>query len=208
DDEVDLATAAAVIAWQESVELQPTGATESAYYVESPAGLSVSAAHADPDAELDGGVLLATANASTLAVSMEVVVDEIDDIQLGDAVEIDLADGSTLEGRIVSIADVANEPATVDETPTVDVEIEVADVPDEVVLGPVTVRIEVGRIEDAVLVPTRALVSLREGGFAVTVRRADGFEQLVGIELGAFDDGLVEVVSGDVSPGDDVVVPS
>ncbi|MEM8746527.1 MAG: peptidoglycan-binding protein [Actinomycetota bacterium] len=207
DDEVDLATAAAVIAWQESVGLQPTGATESAYYVESPTGLAVSATHADTETELDGGALLATASASTLAVSMEVVVDEIDDIQLGDAVEIDLADDSTLDGRIISIADVANEPANVDETPTVDVEIEVDEV-DEVVLGPVTVRIEVGRIEGAVLVPTRALVSLREGGFAVTVRRADGSEQLVGIELGAFDDGLVEVVSGDVSPGDDVVVPS
>ncbi|MEM9042550.1 MAG: peptidoglycan-binding domain-containing protein, partial [Actinomycetota bacterium] len=147
DDEVDLATAAAVIAWQESVELQPTGATESAYYVESPAGLAVSATHADAETELDGGALFATASASTLAVSMEVVVDEIDDIQLGDAVEIDLADGSTLEGRIVSIADVANEPAPVDGTPTVDVEFEVAAGPDEGGHGPVTLPVGGGRHE-------------------------------------------------------------
>jgi hypothetical protein len=57
-------------------------------------------------------------------------------------------------------------------------------------------------------VPTRALVSLSEGGFAVEVRTPDGSTRLVGVELGVFDDGVVEVIAGDVTPGDDVVVPT
>jgi peptidoglycan hydrolase-like protein with peptidoglycan-binding domain len=208
DDEADLATIAAIAAWQTSIGLQPTGVGDAAYYVEVPAGLVVSSVHATADADLDGGALLATATAPTLVVSLDVVVDEIDNFTIGQAVEIELADESVLTGQVATIADVATEAATVDEVPTVAVEIALDDVPDDVVLGPVTVRVESGRISDAVLVPTRALVSLREGGFAVSVRRADGSDELVGIELGTIDDGLAEVLSGDVSPGDEVVVPS
>lgn len=208
DDEADLATVAALVAWQESIGLQPTGQGAAAYYVEAPAGLTVSAVHATDDAELAGGALVATATAPTLVVTLEVVVDEIDDFTLGQTVDVELADESVLTGHVAVIADVATEAATVDAIPTVAVAITLDDVLADVVLGPVTVRIETGRVSDAVLVPTRALVSLQEGGFAVSVRRADGTDQLVGIELGAFDDGLAEVLSGDVSPGDDVVVPS
>ncbi|MFT5026751.1 MAG: hypothetical protein ACI9CV_001512, partial [Ilumatobacter sp.] len=50
--------------------------------------------------------------------------------------------------------------------------------------------------------------SLSEGGFAVEVRTPDGSTRLVGVELGVFDDGVVEVIAGDVTPGDDVVVPT
>ncbi len=208
DDEADLTTVAAIVAWQESIGLQPTSAGAAAYYVEAPAGLAVSTVHATDNAELAGGTLVATATAPTLVVTLEVVVDEIDDFTLGQTVDVELADESVLTGHVAVIADVATEAASVDAIPTVAVDITLDDVLADVVLGPVTVRIEIGRVSDAVLVPTRALVSLQEGGFAVSVRRDDGTDQLVGIELGAFDDGLAEVLSGDVSPGDEVVVPS
>jgi multidrug efflux pump subunit AcrA (membrane-fusion protein) len=48
-------------------------------------------------------------------------------------------------------------------------------------------------------------VALAEGGYAVEV--ADGAEtRLVAVEPGFYADGLVEV-TGEVSPGDQVVVP-
>lgn len=208
DEEADLATVAAVVAWQEATGLQPTGAGAAAYYVEAPAGLTVSTTHAVDNTELDGRALLATATAPTLVVSLDVVVDEIDTFAIGQAVEVEVADGSVLTGSVAVIADVATSAATVDDVPTVAVDIVLDEVPDDVVLGPVTVRLETGRISDAVLVPTRALVSLQEGGFAVSLRRSDGTDELVGIELGVIDGGMAEVLSGDVSPGDDVVVPS
>ena len=208
DDEADLATGAAIVAWQEATGLQTTGAGAAAYYVEAPAGLTVSTTHAAADTEVDSGALLATATAPTLIVTLDVVVDEIDTFTIGQPVEVEFADGSVLTGSVALIADVATPAATVDDIPTVAVDIALDEVPNDVVLGPVTLRVETGRISDAVLVPTRALVSLQEGGFAVSVRRADGTDELVGIELGAIDDGLAEVLSGNVSPGDDVVVPS
>lgn len=208
DDEADLATVAAIVAWQESIGLQPTGAGAAAYYVEVPAGLTVTTVHAADDTELAGGTLLASATAPTLVVSLDVVVDEIDNFTIGQNVEVELADESVLTGRVAVIADAATEAATVDDVATVAVAVTLDEVLADVVLGPVTVRVETGRVSDAVLVPTRALLSLQEGGFAVSVRRADGSDELVGVELGAFDDGLAEVLSGDVSPGDEVVVPS
>jgi peptidoglycan hydrolase-like protein with peptidoglycan-binding domain len=209
DDEADLATVAAVIAWQESAGLQATGGLDAGHYVVAPSGSDVAAVHVAPGAALNGGALAVTVERSTLSVSLEVVVDESDTFEVGTAVEVEFADESVIAGTVVQIADVANVAESADELPTIDVDIalDTAGADTEVVFGPVTVRLETDRIDDAVLIPTRALVSLQERGYAVQVRRADG-DVLVGVELGAFDDGLVQVVDGSVEPGEDVVVPS
>ena len=55
-------------------------------------------------------------------------------------------------------------------------------------------------------VPVEALLALAEGGYAVEVSDGDGTTHLVGVELGVFADGLVEI-TGDVEAGDQVVVP-
>lgn len=209
DDEADLATVAAVIAWQESAGLQTTGSLDVGHYIVAPPGTDVAAVHITPGAVLNGGALAVTVERSTLSVSLEVVVDESDTFEVGTAVEVEFADEAIVAGEVTQIADVANVAASADELPTIDVEItlDTSGADTDVVFGPVTVRLETDRINDAVLIPTRALVSLQEGGYAVQVRRADG-DVLVGVELGAFDDGLVQVVDGSVEPGDDVVVPS
>ncbi len=62
-------------------------------------------------------------------------------------------------------------------------------------------------VADAVVVPTRALVALEEGGFAVQKATVSGDMELVGVEIGTFDDGLVQITAGDLVPGDQVVVP-
>jgi hypothetical protein len=73
---------------------------------------------------------------------------------------------------------------------------------------PVTIDVDVVSVHDATAVPAAALLALAEGGFAVQVpddSSADGY-RLVGVEIGAFADGWVQV-TGDVAPGDKVVVP-
>ena len=61
---------------------------------------------------------------------------------------------------------------------------------------------------DGVLaVPVNALVALLEGGYAVEVRDADGTRHFEAVELGLFEDGLVEVTGDGIAEGDDVVVP-
>ena len=54
-------------------------------------------------------------------------------------------------------------------------------------------------------VPVEAVLALAEGGYAVEVR--DGTStHLVGVELGTFADGFVEI-TGDIAEGVEVVVP-
>jgi multidrug efflux pump subunit AcrA (membrane-fusion protein) len=75
--------------------------------------------------------------------------------------------------------------------------------------APVQVEITAGGVENALSVPVTALVGRSGGGFAVEVVRDDGQRRVVAVELGLFDtsDGRVQV-TGDLSEGDQVVVPS
>lgn len=207
DGEADFATVGAIVAWQDSIGLQPTGSADPAHYVVAPEGYDVTAVHVSSGDLLNGGALAVTVERSTLSVSLEVVVDESENFEVGTVVEVEFADETVIGAQVAQIADVANVAESADELPTIDIDITLDAGSYDVVVGPVTVRLETDRIDDAVLVPTRALVSLQEGGYAVQVRRPEG-DVLVGVELGAFDDGLVQVLDGSVEPGDEVVVPS
>ncbi len=149
------------------------------------------------------GPVVTLARQSDLGITVPVAVADADEFNPGDAVIVLLADESELAG---TVAVVGTDITTDQGGSTVDISIEVDGGTEGLVEGPVVVRSIGEEIRDAIVVPTRALVALAEGGFAV--EKVDGGEaQLVGIEIGAFDDGLVEVVAGDLVPGDLVVVP-
>jgi peptidoglycan hydrolase-like protein with peptidoglycan-binding domain len=72
--------------------------------------------------------------------------------------------------------------------------------------APVEVKIA-GNTETGVLaVPVGALLALTEGGYAVEVETAGGY-QLVPVDAGFFADGLVAVTSDSLSAGDVVTIP-
>jgi hypothetical protein len=73
----------------------------------------------------------------------------------------------------------------------------------------VEIKINVVDVAGATAVPAEALLALSEGGYAVEVpdeTSATG-TRLVAVELGAFDEEGWVQVTGDVAPGDQVVVP-
>jgi multidrug efflux pump subunit AcrA (membrane-fusion protein) len=73
----------------------------------------------------------------------------------------------------------------------------------------VEITIDVVDVAGATAVPAEALLALAEGGYAVEVpddASARG-TRLVPVELGAFDEEGWVQVTGDVQPGDQVVVP-
>ena len=72
--------------------------------------------------------------------------------------------------------------------------------------APVTVTVVTDRRDGVVAVPVTSLLALVEGGYAVEVADPGGGTHLVAVVPGFFADDLVEV-SGDVAPGDRVVVP-
>jgi peptidoglycan hydrolase-like protein with peptidoglycan-binding domain len=209
DDDADLATAAAVLRWQESVGLPATGSIGASDYVVVPddRDYSVGDVAATVGDELANGKLVLTLTSPTLRLTADIAITEIDEFEIGDSVAVEQVDETTFTASVIEIAD-ATTTAADGGDPTVMVTFDVTDPPEAFVSGTVTITTESSRIDGATVVPTRALITLREGGFAVEKSNSDGTTTLVGVELGTFDDGVVEITSGDLAPGDLVVVPS
>lgn len=207
DGVVTAATEAAMERWQAAAGVPVTGSTDPGQYLPVPVGPQVVDDRLVTEGAnlITGGPILTT-TVSRLSIAVEVEVGEADEFELGQVVTIELADESTADGAVAEIGAVtpADDPQG---TPTVTITIGVVGGDDgSLVEGPVTV-VSVGEeILGATVVPVRALVALAEGGFAVE-KVVDGTPTLVAVELGSFDDGMVEVVDGDLTPGDEVVVP-
>lgn len=125
-------------------------------------------------------------------------------VAVGDSVEVELPSGDVVDGTVAEIggADVGADGSV---TFPVVVTTDALDVADGV---PVTVTVDVVAVQDATAVPAEALLALAEGGYAVEVPDASSATgtRLVGVDVGAFADGWVQV-TGDVAAGDTVVVP-
>lgn len=140
------------------------------------------------------------------SIQLAVDVDEASTFDVGRELEIELPDGQLIDASVTDQSDVARAVQEGGNTVTViDVTIKpVEPIESSISAGPVTVRVETDRIEGAVLVPASALIALAEGGHAVEI---DG-RGLIGVEIGAFDDGWVEITDGTVTAGEMVVVPT
>lgn len=207
DGSITDATRAAVERWQATAGLPVTGETDPGYYLHVPEGRTVdSILVPDGVSLLTGGPIL-TASVSRLSVEIVVDISEADEFEIGQSVTIELADETVTEGIVADISSVI-QATNPQDSPTVEISINVLSAADqELIEGPVTVLSIGDAIAGATVVPTRSLLSLAEGGFAVEKVNADGSSSLIAVQLGTFDDGVVEVLEGDLAPGDEVVVP-
>jgi len=74
--------------------------------------------------------------------------------------------------------------------------------------APVDVIVVSDSVESVMAIPVSALVALLEGGYAVEVDTGGGRTQLIAVEVGFFgDNNMIEITSGALEPGDQVVVP-
>jgi hypothetical protein len=207
------ATTDAVRAWQESLGLDETGRLGPASVVVQPAAVRVVARPGTVGNPASGPVLTVSGTTRQVAVALD--ADQQALVKAGQAVEVELPDGSTIKGKVADVGTVAtadtsesDNPGADDPTPTIDVTVSLDDPTaaphlDE---APVTVRVVTSAAEDVLAVPVGALLALAEGGYAVQVR-GTGAPRLVAVELGAFADGWVEV-TGKLAAGDKVEVAS
>lgn len=224
DDTFDDATATAVLRFWQSVDpaivLDPADLTVPVgSFVVVPAALRVGTALVAEGATLvtDGVVLTLTEPARTITTTAPVGDDTF---VVGTGILVAFPDGSTQDGTVVEVGNVATLPqgqaGGADQTPTVSIDIEVPSIPASVesfVSVPVTLRVVADEVKGALVAPVSALVALAEGGYALEVvdgTAADGSRvtRLMGVETGLFADGFVVLTGRDLRGGLEVVVPS
>jgi hypothetical protein len=207
DDHFDAATTRALRAWQESLGMARNGVLTASDAVVAAGPVRVASLVAKKGARVGSGtpVLSTTGTSRTVKVRLETSRQSL--ATVGGAAQIVLPDGSVADGTVVDVGTVATKDSE-QSSPKIDVTVALDDGSRAGALteAPVTVRLTKATAEDVLTVPVRALLALSEGGYAVEVKR-NGTRSLVGVDLGAFADGSVEV-AGDLRAGDRVVMPS
>ena len=201
DEEFDSDTTTAIRAWQEARGVDETGTIGPAEVVFAPGERRVSAHLGVVGGPADGEVLGLTG--VNQIVALDVAADDVDRFAVGDASSIELPDGTVVDGVVWSVAQVATAGADGGDT-TVEVVIALTEQTEQLDAAPVDVIVTTTIASGVLTVPFRALLALSEGGYAIEKVTGSG-TQLVGVELGASGDGVVEI-SGDIAEGDEVVV--
>lgn len=140
--------------------------------------------------------------------AIETVVDvaDSDAFTVGTEVDVELPDSSVISATVTDLSVVARTVQDGQDTSTVvDVVIQPTDpLSTSITSGPVVIRTEDSATLGAVVIPVRALIAFVEGGHGIDFE--DG--RRVAVELGAFDDGWVEITNGAVQAGDTILAPA
>jgi peptidoglycan hydrolase-like protein with peptidoglycan-binding domain len=207
-------TTEAVEEWQESLGLEATGTIAPGDVVIAFGAVRV-AAHPTPVGGSAGGPV-ASVTSATRQVTVALAADKQSLVADEQAVQVELPDGTVLDGTITEVGSVAEssgtDPITGDPIdPTISVTVTLADASRAGALdeAPITVRVVTSAARGVLAVPVDALLALAEGGYAIerVGTGPQGADELVTVETGAFADGWVEV-TGEVAEGDAVVVPA
>jgi peptidoglycan hydrolase-like protein with peptidoglycan-binding domain len=235
DSHWDARTTAAVKRWQRKAGLPVDGRVDLGEVVFLPEAIRVTEVSAALGTMVGQGGPVLSGTSSRRVVSLDLDAADRDVFDVGKAVEIKLPDGSTVAGKIATIARIAdsstdqqgNTTTTIPVTITLDDPTAAGDLDQ----ASVTVTVVRSSRENVLTVPVNALLALREGGYAVEVvdsgnssmaarssspslsspassASPGGPTHLVGVEPGLFDNGNVEITATGIQPGDLVVVPS
>ena len=174
------------------------------------------------------GSVVLTATSVTPVVTIDLDPSLQSEVKDGDQVSITLPDGSTTPGVVTQVGRVASTPSSGSSgsgsasqsgtssnnsaggsgaTITVLVSLTHPKAAGKLNQAPVTVTITTGSVSNALTVPVDALLAQPGGKYAVEVTGPGG-HHLVTVTPGMFDDAAGKVqVSGDLTPGQHVVVP-
>ena len=213
DREWDDATTAAVKRWQRANGMTVDGTIAPGEIVFAPGAVRVTELPVEIGLRVAPGQAVLKGTSDERVVTVDLEADAVDLVAVEDEAAVDLPDGSTVTGTVSEIGTVA-EAATddfgnqSDPTVAVTISLELPDGAASYEQAPVEVRVTSASRENVLAVPVNALVALLEGGYAVERVAEDGTSALVGVELGIFQDGWVEVRADGLDDGDAVAVPS
>jgi hypothetical protein len=201
DDEWTWATTAAVQRFQDERGLTEDGTLARGEVSFRPGPARVGELRAALGQAVAAGAEIAQLSTTRREVTVDLEATRQELVREGDRVTIDMPDGRTARGRIADVGKVAEQPASEDAEPTIEVTIALRG---RVARGsgfdqaPVDVGFEVERRRGVLVVPVTALLARAGGGFAVEA--ADG-GRLIDVEPGTFAEDFVEVAGDGLREG-------
>jgi hypothetical protein len=187
----------------------PSGSLPLGSVVFKPEALRVSTVTASLGGPAAGAVFSATSDRHVVTISLSTSMEG--EVAAGDAVSVTMPDGSVTPGVIASVGTVATGSSGPGSSPTIPVQVKLShpSAAGSLDQAPVTVNITTASASNVLVVPVGALLAQLSGGYAVEVIGAGNTRRLVPVTAGIFDDasGLVQV-TGNLAPGEQVVVPS
>jgi hypothetical protein len=203
-------TAYALERLQKKLGVEQTGSLElgRAVFLPGPLRITTVTATLGTGATPRGPVAQATSTRRQVKVALDAA--EQSSVKAGDRVTITLPNNRTTPGVITGVGKVASSGGGSGVTVPVYIAPRHPKVTGGLDHAPVQVQITTARVNDALIVPVDALLSLAGGGYAVETVDAHGVHRLVAVTPGLFDDadGLVQVTSQRLQAGERVVVPA
>jgi peptidoglycan hydrolase-like protein with peptidoglycan-binding domain len=208
-------TAEAVTELQDELGVDENGRLDLGDAVFLPGPLLVTKAMAKAATRAAPGAQVAQTTSARRQVTVELDPGQQSQVKVGDRAQITLPDNRTTPGTVSRIGPVAKsgDDKKDSSNSTIPVYITLKRPKDAGKLdeAPVRVQITTDGVEKALTVPVTALMGKAGGGYVVEVADPASSQRrrLVPVTLGMFDNdnGLVQV-SGDLSAGDQVVVPA
>lgn len=200
-------TLAAVLLWQSAIGAHTDGVVNLGEVVFLTEPIRVGAVLVTPGDPVQNGVPILEASASFTFVTVQLPTTDQDLVEVGDAVVVELPDGTNAAATVTEVGTVAQavqggdsffEMIVILDDPAVALGLDEA---------PVDVEVISESVSGVLAVPVTALLALSEGGYAVVVVADDGTTFLIGVQPGLFADGLVEVAGDGLADGMQVVVP-
>jgi peptidoglycan hydrolase-like protein with peptidoglycan-binding domain len=215
DGRFDLATLAAVEAWQRSLGIPPTGTVPLGSVVFLPGPVRVATAAVALGASVQAGAAILSATAPEPAVLVPLDPGSVGRLAAGDPVLVTMPDGTAARGRVATIGRVATAPPASGTggggppaTPTIPVTVRLLHPPAAGALDQAPVQVAITTQEDrhVLAAPIGALLARPGGGYAVQLPTG----RLVAVTTGLFDDvaGRVEIAGAGLRPGTRVEVPA
>lgn len=218
-NEFSWATRLGVEQLQHHLRVDETGRLGPDDVVFLPAAARVTALPAALGGSAPGPVLQATSTRLTVTVALDAGLQS--QVEPGDRVGVNLPNGSTTSGRVISVGTVATVPSNNSggsagqggsgsgATVPVTIRLGPLDARDRLDQALVEVAITDRTVRDVLAVPVDALLARAGGGYAVEVVGGDRVHHLVPVSPGLFDDaaGMVQVSGAGLSAGQRVVVP-
>jgi hypothetical protein len=203
------ATRYALALMQRALGIKETGELALGQTVFLPEAVRITHVMATLGTTLTPGGVIAQATPTRRHVAVNLGAAEQSSVSVGDRVMITLTNGRITPGIVTGVGKVANTGASGSSTVPVYIAARDPKAAGSLDQAPVQVAITTARVRHALIVPVDSLLALAGGGYAVETIDARGVHHLISVTTGLFDDadGLVQV-TGALSPGEQIVVPS